>query len=135
MRIGIIEFGQNKIIHKLRVELVKKLAMQHYVKEIDLRDENEKLTGLNYLVVLADSSSILGKKYDTEMQSFFRKHGTITAKYASFFTNERLFINKLFVKYMTILEKAGLIMDMTDTIKNEDEIEEITANIKTRITG
>ncbi|HOJ63912.1 MAG TPA: hypothetical protein PLE45_05775 [Spirochaetota bacterium] len=126
MNIALINIGNNKLLIESSKIFAKDLYEKgNIVKETNGILDTPRVTGFQYLIFFIDAGKFLGKNYYEELNQFFENVGVITARYASVYTQKRMFSDRVLYRYMAKLESEGLIIHdsgIIDSLKNAEEI-------------
>jgi len=126
MNIALINIGNNKLLIESSKIFAKDLYEKgNIVKETNGILDTPRVAGFQYLIFFIDAGKFLGKNYYEELNQFFENVGVITARYASVYTQKRMFSDRVLYRYMAKLESEGLIIHdsgIIDSLKNAEEI-------------
>lgn len=132
MRIGIVTTGENKTILSYKGIIEKSLLdKNHTIKHFNTKDNdaNVRFTVEKHLIFLVDSGRLFGKDFSSELDSYLKLKGNINVNYCTLFINNRPFCGKVFLKYMSILEKHGFIIQYSDIINNDTEMKDASSSL------
>lgn len=125
MNIALINIGNNKLLADSSKIFCKDLYERgNIVKEINGILDTPRVAGFQYLIFFIDAGKFFGKNYFEELNNFFENVGVVTARYASVYTQKRLFSDRVLYRYMTKLESEGLIIHDTaiiDSLKSAED--------------
>ena len=131
MNIAIVSFGKNPVLDSARKIFAKSLYNKgNIVKEINADLEKSPLVGFQYVIFLVDAGSLFsGGSYES-FNKFLKEHDNINTNYAGIYINKRPFANKHFLRYMSLLESFGVIINSSGIIDGDKTAADFIENLK-----
>ena len=118
-------FGNNELLEQARKTFSKTLyAKGHIVKELNGITDNGKIVGFQYAVFFADAGGLFRQNVIPAMETFLKNNENLCSKYISIYTHHKFQAEKWLCRYMSCLERFGIIIHDSAVIKNIAEAEE-----------
>ena len=131
MNIVLVNFGKNELLEQSRKSFSKALyAKGHIVKELNGITDNGKIVGFQYAILFAEAGGVFRQNVITAIETFLKNNENLCSKYISIYTHHKFQAEKWLCRYMSCLERFGIIIHDSAVIKNVAEAEEMASRLE-----